>query len=131
MTTIEFLDDTVQVDAGTLARAFRIGAGDLQRRMRDGTITSRFERGEGADAGRVRLTFFSPDRRVRMIVDDSGRILTCTAADYARRGAPAAAASPGAARAARKSRLDALLDTALQGTFPASDPIALDFANAD
>ncbi|MCZ7675659.1 MAG: DUF6522 family protein [Roseovarius sp.] len=130
MTTIEFQNGTVEVDAGILARAFRIGTDDLKRRMREGTITSRCERGEGTDAGRMRLSFYSPDRRVQVIAEESGRILTCTAADYTRRGAPAKA-QPDAAGAARKSRLDALLDTALQGTFPASDPIALDFGNGE
>lgn len=81
----------IEVDAGVLARAFRIGTDDLQQGMRAGTITSRCERGDGTDAGRVRLTFWSPDRRVRVIADDSGRILTCTVAAPAARGCAAPA----------------------------------------
>ncbi|QYX57208.1 hypothetical protein K1T73_02005 [Roseovarius sp. SCSIO 43702] len=84
MTKIEFSGDTVQVDARTLAKAFRIGTNDLKQGMRDGTITSRFERGEDEDAGKVRLTFFSANRRVRMTADESGNVLTCSAVDYAR-----------------------------------------------
>ena len=137
MTTIKFHGAMIEVDAGVLAQAFRIGTDDLQRGMRAGTITSRCERGEGTDAGRVRLTFYAPDRRVRVIADDSGRILTCTAADHARRESPPAAdgtAEDGAndgAEAEHRARLDALLDEALACTFPASDPIALDFGHTD
>ena len=43
--------------------------------MRDGTITSRFERGEGEDAGRSRVTFFDGGRRVRLIVAADGEVL--------------------------------------------------------
>ncbi|HEY9037714.1 MAG TPA: DUF6522 family protein [Roseovarius sp.] len=142
MTKIEFANDMIQVDAGLLAKAFRISAEDLKHRMRDGTITSRFERGEGEDAGKVRLTFFSADRRVRMTADENGNVLTCTAADFARPplgiGGAASDAESGArdgssaqtageAERDRRSRIDALLDVALQGTFPASDPIAVSF----
>ena len=136
MTTIRFQGAMIEVDAGVLARAFQIGTNDLQQGMRAGAITSRCERGEGADAGRVRLTFWSPDRRVRVIADDNGRILTCTAADHARRAVPAADGKPdiGAdddVTAGHRAHLDALLDEALACTFPASDPIALDFGRPD
>lgn len=39
--------------------------------------------------------------------------------------------TPDEAESARRERLDALLDDALEGTFPASDPIALDMEDAD
>ena len=43
--------------------------------MREGRITSRFERGEGADAGRFRVTFFHGRRRVRLTLDGDGSVL--------------------------------------------------------
>ena len=43
--------------------------------MRQGRITSRFERGEGADAGRFRVTFFHGPRRVRLTLDGDGPVL--------------------------------------------------------
>lgn len=143
MTQLEFGNDNVSIDAAVLARAFGISADDLKHGMRDGTITSRFERGEGEDAGRVRLLFFSPVRRIRITADQSGKVLTCGAADlagppgFARpvQAADAGHAPPGAASMGgqdpeaaahdREARIEMLLELALQGTFPASDPIAI------
>ena len=152
MTRIEYINDGVQVDAGILAQAFAISAEDLRLGMREGAITSRFEQGEGEDAGKVRLTFFSADRRVRMIADERGSVLECSAVTFPLPRSPAAPgrrheagagdASSGAAEtfkvrhaaeeadAARRARLDALLDEALCDTFPASDPIAVSFPSA-
>lgn len=152
MTRIEYVNDGVQVDASILAQAFAISAEDLRLGMREGSITSRFEQGEGEDAGKVRLTFFSADRRVRMIADERGSVLACSAEDFRTplpcspatpsrsHGAGASDASSGAADetsadrhvaeefdAARRDRLDALLDEALCETFPASDPVAISF----
>lgn len=152
MARIEYINDGVQVDASILAQAFAISAEDLRLGMREGAITSRFEQGEGEDAGKVRLTFFSADRRVRMIADERGSVLACSAVDFRTplprspatpsrsHGAGACDASSGAAYetfadrhvaeefdAARRARLDALLDEALCDTFPASDPVAISF----
>ncbi|ABL71106.1 hypothetical protein JWJ88_20120 [Paracoccus methylovorus] len=134
MPGIELQQDGARIDAAVLARAFGISADDLRQGMRDGTITSRFERGAGKDAGTVRLIFFSSSRRIRITADESGRILTCGAVDFAgssgpgsRRpeagadhGAPGSGRDPGQA-----AHIETLLDLALQGTFPASDPIAI------
>lgn len=84
MAGVEFTGNGVSIDAAVLAKAFRISADDLKQALRDGTITSRFERGEGEDAGKARLTFFSSTRRVRMTLDGSGNVLTCSAVDLAR-----------------------------------------------
>ncbi|MEC5293869.1 DUF6522 family protein [Aurantimonas sp. C2-6-R+9] len=89
MTHIAFADDAIQIDADVLAKAFRIEADDLKQGMRDGTITSRFERGADEDAGKVRLTFFAASRRVRMTIDESGTILTCSAIDFGKLPLPA------------------------------------------
>lgn len=76
MTRIELGRDGVQVEAEYLAKALDLDIDALRRGMGDGTITSRFEAGEGKDAGRIRLTFFSANRRVQLVADESGRILT-------------------------------------------------------
>lgn len=85
MTRIEIGDGMIQVDAQIVANGLQIDPEELKRGMREGIITSRFERGEGEDAGRVRVTFFSPERRVRITADDAGNILTCSSVDYTKR----------------------------------------------
>ncbi len=133
MTEIEFADNRAQIDAGVVARAFQISPEALKTQMREGTITSRFERGMDEDAGKVRLTFYSATRRVRITADDSGAVLKCSAADIARPMPQGAAPRPGdtagtePSEALSRIRLDALLDDALRGSFPASDPIAVSF----
>lgn len=117
-TQIEIGPDQVRIDAAIVAHAFQITPDDLQQRLRDGTVTSRFEQGEGADEGRVRLTFYSDTRRVRIVADRAGAVMSCNVAGF----------GPGpfdAAGKVNRKRLDALLDAALDATFPASDPISI------
>lgn len=63
------------VDAAVLAAAFGLSQDQIRARMRDGRITSRSEKGIGADAGRWRLTFHHDDRACRLIVNDRGTVL--------------------------------------------------------
>lgn len=72
---LEASDDGMTINAADLARLLELPEADVKRMMRAGTITSRFERGEGEDAGCFRLTFFEGDRRIRLIVDGSGEVL--------------------------------------------------------
>ncbi|TNC73279.1 DUF6522 family protein [Rubellimicrobium roseum] len=44
--------------------------------LRDGRIQSRFERGEGEDEGRFRLTFLYRGVRLRLILDGEGTVLS-------------------------------------------------------
>ena len=129
MSEIEIGPDQIQIDAEIVAKALKLTPQDLRDRMRDGTVTSSLEQGEGDDAGRVRLTFFSATRRARITADGSGTILSCSGADFRRpfdflETPP----PPGAAPDAQEhNKLDKMLDAALNQTFPASDPIALSF----
>lgn len=84
MAHIDIGPDLVQVDADIVAKALQLTPQDLQNRMRDGTVTSRFERGEGEDTGRVRLTFYSDTRRARITASTTGAVLSCTAVDFRR-----------------------------------------------
>jgi len=131
MPEIEIGPDRIQIDAEIVARALKIAPQDLRDRMREGTVTSMFERGEGEDTGRLRLTFFSETRRARITATETGAVLTCTGVDYRRASVTSKkAANPDTAQnAAERHRLDALLDAALEETFPASDPIAVSFDN--
>ncbi|MDO5758572.1 MAG: DUF6522 family protein [Rhodobacterales bacterium] len=128
MPQIEIGPDMIQIDAQIVAKALKLPPHELQSRMREGTVTSRFERGEGVDAGRMRLTFFSSTRRARITADESGAVLSCTAVDYVgtpKAAPPAPDATP--TQMSPRDRLEALLDEALEGSFPASDPIAISF----
>ncbi|WP_340108519.1 DUF6522 family protein [Pikeienuella sp. HZG-20] len=83
MTRIDRAGDDVQIDADILARAFAISVDDLKRGMREGAITSRLERGEEEDAGKLRLTFFSAGRHVQIIADEAGAILSSSTMNVA------------------------------------------------
>ena len=68
MATVEFMDGEVQIDATVIGNGLGVNAAEVQPLIRDGKITSRHERGEAADAGRSRLTFFLGNRRFHVIV---------------------------------------------------------------
>ncbi|MGO4558173.1 DUF6522 family protein [Mesorhizobium sp. 2RAF21] len=55
---------------------------EVQSLLRDRTITSICERGTGADEGRYQLTFFHGNRRARLIIDATGRILRRSTIDF-------------------------------------------------
>ena len=66
------------IEAVDLADLFDREPSEVRRMMHEGTLTSRFERGEGEDAGRYRVTFQDGARRVRLILDASGRVIKRT-----------------------------------------------------
>jgi Family of unknown function (DUF6522) len=68
-------DTGFAIAAADLAALLDLPAREVQALMRQGRITSRFERGEGADAGRFRVTFFHGPRRVQLTVDGEGQVL--------------------------------------------------------
>lgn len=78
MSTIGRDGETFVVDAALLSDAFGLDEEQVRQGMREGTITSRSERGEDEDAGRWRLTFHHADRACRLIVDDAGTVLKRT-----------------------------------------------------
>lgn len=63
------------IDAVDLGQLLGLEPEAVRAMMQSGEITSRFERGEGEDAGRFRLTFFHGQRRVTLIVDADGTVL--------------------------------------------------------
>ncbi len=72
---IQFDGESFSVDAALIAESLGIGLSLIQTLMRQGKITSRCERGVDEDAGRHRLTFFHGNRRLCLVVDDSGAIV--------------------------------------------------------
>jgi hypothetical protein len=81
--------DGFTIDATDLGALLGLPAAEVQAQMRSGAITTRFERGEGDDAGRFRLTFQHGRRRVQLIFDAEGSVLRRTS--ISRAGPPAAA----------------------------------------
>lgn len=94
MAMIEFEDGAIQVDVAIVAKGLRIEPTLVQERMRDGKITTLCERGVDDDEGRHRLTFFSANRRFRLVVDEAGNVVQSSAVDFGDRGLPDAARSP-------------------------------------
>ncbi len=92
---IEIGEDGVSVDAAIVAEAFDLAPADVPALMRAGEITSLFERGEGEDAGRMRLTFFHRSRRFRLVIDDAGEILQRSKVDFGDAPLPPTMRRPG------------------------------------
>ncbi|MBT8460167.1 MAG: hypothetical protein KJN60_10900, partial [Boseongicola sp.] len=64
------------IDARDLSNLLGLEPQQVQAKMRAGEITSRYETGEGDDAGRFRLTFFFNGRSVRLTCSDDGEVIT-------------------------------------------------------
>ncbi|TVR06774.1 MAG: hypothetical protein EA385_14655 [Salinarimonadaceae bacterium] len=92
---IEIGDEGVSVDAALLGEALGVAPEEVMTLMREGAITSLLERGEGEDAGRMRLTFFHGSRRLRLIVGADGEILQRSLVDFGDRPLPPAMRRPG------------------------------------
>lgn len=86
MTTITFEGDTITVDPAVLAVGLHLDPETLRVMMRSGLVTSVCEKGEDEDVGRFRLTFYSPNRRFRLIVNAAGAILQSSTVDRRRNG---------------------------------------------
>lgn len=63
------------IDAADLGSLLDLPTEEVRALMRAGRIGSGFERGEGDDAGRFRVTFTHGRRRVRLTIDGDGRVL--------------------------------------------------------
>ena len=75
-------DEGATVDVAILADGFGINAAEVEPLMRQGSLTSRFERGVGTDAGRCRLTFWLDAKRFRIVVDEQGTVVKKFRTDY-------------------------------------------------
>jgi hypothetical protein len=75
-------DGTIQIDASIIGRDLGLEPFEVQRLMHEGKLTSSCERGVDEDAGRFRLTFFHENRRLRLITDNTGRIIRRSLVDF-------------------------------------------------
>lgn len=94
MKSVEFADGAIEIDATIVAQGLGISPSLLLERLRDGKVTSRCERGVDADSGRYRVTFFSENRRLRLVVDESGAIVQRSTIDFGQMKLPTAARRP-------------------------------------
>lgn len=77
---IVFDQDRPTVEADQIAALLELDLSGFQDLMRSGKIRSMVERGEGEDEGKVRLTFQSPQWRVRLTCAPDGEVSTVTRA---------------------------------------------------
>ncbi|MFZ1624733.1 MAG: DUF6522 family protein [Gammaproteobacteria bacterium] len=86
MTNVEFENGAFSVDAAVIAAGLKVEARLVYSGVRDGTITTRCERGVAEDAGRYRLSFFHGARTFSLLVDESGKVIQRSAIDLGARG---------------------------------------------
>ncbi len=69
------------IDAKDLAGLLDLTPAEVQARMRTEDINTRFEIGEGEDAGRIRLRFLYTTKTVRLTCAEDGTVLTTVRTD--------------------------------------------------
>ena len=80
MTKVDIRNGSIEVDAATIANGLDLDPSLVAALMKAGEITSACERGEDADAGRYRLSFFHGDQCFRITIDTAGGILATESA---------------------------------------------------
>lgn len=82
---IAMKDGQPVIDAGDLGPLLGLEPAAVQDGMRRGEITSRYETGQDADAGRFRLTFFHAGTRLRLTCAEDGTVISRSRATVASR----------------------------------------------
>lgn len=78
---VEMKDGQPVIDAADLAALLGLSPEDVRAKMRSGDITSRFETGMDEDAGRIRLTFYHENKKVRLTCLEDGTVLKTARTD--------------------------------------------------
>ncbi len=73
---LDVTDGQITVDARDLAPLIGCAPAEVPTHMREGRITSTFEKGEGEDAGRFRVTFRFGTTKVRFTCAEDGTVLS-------------------------------------------------------
>ena len=87
-TPVEVVDGAFQVEASVIAAGLNIETDRVQVLLRSGEITSKSEHGVGEDAGLHRLTFYYGNRRFRVIIDGTGRVVRGSTVNFGALGRP-------------------------------------------
>lgn len=138
--------DRAVIDMAAVARAFGITTQELEDAIHVGTISRWFEVGEGDADDKPHQIFASEKLRRRVDVDQEGKVHSAgeydanlanplpnrnesllVRHDHIRAGRTVGTGLYDNPHSIRQSRLDALLDDALDKSFPASDPVAISF----
>jgi Family of unknown function (DUF6522) len=85
---IEIADGAFQIGASVIAAGLGIQVDQVLFLVRSGEIESASEHGVDEDAGFHRLTFYYHNRRFRLIIDGTGRIVRRSRVDFGERGRP-------------------------------------------
>ena len=85
MAQIDPTEQGFQVEAELIAEGFGLTPDEVNRRMREGLMTSRCEKGVGEDEGRWRLTFYSGGRVLRLTLDTDLNVISRASFDASRR----------------------------------------------
>ena len=67
---------SVEIDGACIARGLGLDVTAFRQLMADRKIALLCERGTGEDSGRWRVTFYHRERRLRLVVDAQGNVLT-------------------------------------------------------
>jgi hypothetical protein len=92
---IRFDDEGIEIDAAVIAKGLGIEPRLVQAYMQEGKITSLCERGIDSDAGTFRLSFFTENKRLRVIVNEAGEVLRKSTFASPDRPLPASMRRPG------------------------------------
>jgi Family of unknown function (DUF6522) len=79
-----------QLEADLIAAVLRVRPEEVVAHIRDGSLTTRCEKGIDEDEGRHRLTFFLRNRQARLVIDDSGQVLHSSCIDFGNKALPRA-----------------------------------------
>ncbi|PZN94562.1 MAG: hypothetical protein DCF31_09350 [Alphaproteobacteria bacterium] len=93
---IEIDNDGFTVAAEVIADGLRLAPGDIQALLKSGAILSATEAGVDDDLGTFRLTFSTRHRRLRLVVDALGGVLSSSVLDFGEQPLPPATRRPGA-----------------------------------
>lgn len=141
--------DRAVIDMGAVAEAFGISANELEQGIEVGIISRWFEVGEGSEDNKPHQIFVSETLGMRVEVDENGNVWSSGKYNTVVNLLPphpskyreASSDNDTMEKAlgpnmhqnpytARRAHFDALLDDALDASFPASDPIAINFSSA-
>ena len=67
---------SIEIEGTVVAHALGLDVEVFRQLMDDRKITMLCERGTGPDSGRYRASFYHGDRRVRLVVDENGSVLS-------------------------------------------------------